>query len=1834
MYKLRKLNMKRVQLLLLALVVALTAGAAVNNSTPDFAFPQKVDKDARKDLNAAIKADDAHAALNALMRVYIANQLINEEETAQQSIELAESVAQKFVDSPLEGMFYALMAKMYYETYESDSWTYNERQMPLEPRPADITEWSGEQYTHVIDSLLCRSVANPSGLSSQPIGDYADIVTADKLTQIFYPTLYDFVCSNAADIAEDLNIDSSKYFQAGLDDARRRGSVAAEVLWQTAMADNKPFDERSKKYKDLYLSLKDCEYSALPLSKYVSSWQLTHPDCIADRKWAVEQIDALLARWPSAPLADMLKSKRQSLMQAQVTLTYDDECMSDRPLRVAIENTNTPSYTIHVFRLSNDKSISTKDLLKMNPVQTIKKNCDLEAPFISFDTIDITLDKQGYYAIVANAGGFENIWVSAVRCVDVMPIIITTDNGAHAAVVNPRSGAPISDAGVSYTVKEDNKPQQKYSLAATDAQGLTDLSSLKAKLPSNWYKGILDITYGGMTNCFENQRINFPQNYEDAKTRVTILTDRAIYHPGDSVHYLLIANDKEKLATGAKWSVKLDNANYEEICKTEVATDEWGRANGAFAIPANGLTGRFAIQANSENGSYGRQYFTVSDYRMPDFELVDIKVDRDVPEKGDVTVTGRAVYYSGMPMSGASITADLQECFWYWRPMPGDIVKTLEGVTGGNGEFSIVFTAADFPSASAYSVGITAVSPSGFTATEQSPTFSLGKQYVINLDVPNVVNGEKPFSPTCQLASYSGDEAKFDVKWTIETIDSVAVLNGNSLTDINLSTIAPARYRLVVEPIDTTLADAASSTFILYNVASGIVPETGDIIWLPTTSVTAPSGSQVELLFGVTDSTFIYSGIATPDGCQISGQWYPKGYHTIKVDAAQCKLMLATAKDFDTYYRNITVSIEPEKPMQIIGETFRDKLVPGDTETWRLRVVDGEGRGLESAMALDMYNRSLDALVPHNFSLSFPRYVSPISIYIRSPFNGRYSQETFSQRLANIKYVSLSMPQFSMWSPHYYTLGLSNSNIKIRGTGMAMAAYAEDEDLLLDEVVVAMPQSASYMSAKKEMVYASVDVSDGVEYEVADETVEVYEGDAASAAQPENIQMRDGDVPLAVWAPQLTTDAEGNVCYTFTVPNANASWRLYATAWTQSLRSANLTRDFVANKPLMVQPNAPRFMRAGDKAEVAIALLNNTDSLASVQAVVEVFDPATGIVIDTQTFDCDIDSMAQSTIFAHIEATSMQAAIGFRVKAFTSRFGDGEQLAIPVLPADASLVETTPFYLNPGDSTFTMTLPAQPDARISLTYCENPAWTIVSALPGLREDKAKYANSAAAVIFSAAIAQGIIHDNLEIASAIAAWQANPADSALVSMLEKNEDLKIAMLNATPWVQAAQSDSERMARLALLFDKKQTSQAIGDAIDVLQKLQRADGGWAWGDWCQQSSPWVTGRVLAMMADLKSYGWLPADKRLDGMIKSALKYWDKEVEGPNVTYAIVRKRFADVPVSTRGQQAITKTVNDILKHWKSYSNPVGKAIAAQALYLNGYQAKSRELMSSVTEFGVWSESQGLRFPSVNALSSYAAILKAYAMIEPGSRQVDGLRQQLIVRKQATDWGTSTVTSDVVAAILSSGSRWTVAAQGADITAGGQTIAISGAIETATGSLRADLSAHAGQTLTVTAPSAGPSYGAVYSQFSQAMADVKASACDDLSIEKTMMVRRGAEWAYVDGPLQVGDRVKVQLTIHARRNLDYVEIIDERPAAFEPADQLPGWLWSQGASFYRENRDAYTALHIVSLAPGTYQLTYEMNVNTAGAYSSGVATIQSQYAPELSAHSAGTAIHVLPQ
>ena len=110
-------------------------------------------------------------------------------------------------------------------------------------------------------------------------------------------------------------------------------------------------------------------------------------------------------------------------------------------------------------------------------------------------------------------------------------------------------------------------------------------------------------------------------------------------------------------------------------------------------------------------------------------------------------------------------------------------------------------------------------------------------------------------------------------------------------------------------------------------------------------------------------------------------------------------------------------------------------------------------------------------------------------------------------------------------------------------------------------------------------------------------------------------------------------------------------------------------------------------------------------------------------------------------------------------------------------------------------------------------------------------------------------------------------------------------------------------------------------------------------------------------------------------------------------------------------------------------------------------------------------------------------------------------------------------------------------------------------------------------------------------------------------------------------------MGDKVQVRTVIKNNKDLDYVTVTDERGACFEPVDQISGYRHQDRLWYYLETKDASTNIFFDDLRKGTHVITYDVFVTAPGQYNVGIATAQCQYAPQISAHSAGRVITIKP-
>jgi len=108
-----------------------------------------------------------------------------------------------------------------------------------------------------------------------------------------------------------------------------------------------------------------------------------------------------------------------------------------------------------------------------------------------------------------------------------------------------------------------------------------------------------------------------------------------------------------------------------------------------------------------------------------------------------------------------------------------------------------------------------------------------------------------------------------------------------------------------------------------------------------------------------------------------------------------------------------------------------------------------------------------------------------------------------------------------------------------------------------------------------------------------------------------------------------------------------------------------------------------------------------------------------------------------------------------------------------------------------------------------------------------------------------------------------------------------------------------------------------------------------------------------------------------------------------------------------------------------------------------------------------------------------------------------------------------------------------------------------------------------------------------------------------------------------------LAVGDEIEVQLSIRARHQAEYVHLRDPRPSGCEPATLTSGYKWDLGLVRYEEIRDSGTNFFMEGLPEGEYTLKHRMRCAMAGTFKAAPATLQSMYAPEFAAYSAGAVL-----
>ena len=1103
--------------------------------------------------------------------------------------------------------------------------------------------------------------------------------------------------------------------------------------------------------------------------------------------------------------------------------------------------------------------------------------------------------------------------------------------------------------------------------------------------------------------------------------------------------------------------------------------------------------------------------------------------------------------------------------------------------------------------------------------------------------------------------------------------------NTESSKDLDLSAIM-ANWSNGVYRIALTTKDKYGEEIIVekeievYDSKSNILSTYKPLYTLKDNYLVAPD-TMLYLTLGATNNAYVLA-IVDIDGIEVFKNWVKVSQlHTIPFEVKEEHRDKITAS-FYTFINNRfytqTINIQipyTNKDLKIELMTFRDKLLPGQQEEWKFKVSGAKGEKVMAELLAGMYDASLDAFAENKWHLPKPRNnrnVAHISIANLYSSNNAYQGNKFNP--ANFSHFVLSFADLK-------GISINNYYGVMSGAVMATAPMmkARSNNLEIEESITIESDNAPIMMD-------NIDNSiDGQSLNTLSEK-NPEPSEAINTADTEDIQVRTNLKETVFFYPEVQIDAEGNYLVAFKMNEALTKWKLMLLAHTKDLDWAYEEQFVITQKDLMVQPNAPRFFRQGDTIHFPAKISNLTTNSINGQATLMLFDAATMQPIDAilgnnnamQNFAINAENNTMLS-WRLIVPEDFTSAITYRVVAKTATMSDGEENALPVVSNRILITESMPLPIRGGKSKkfdFKRMNEVMKGSKtlqnhaFTLEFTQNPAWYAVQALPYLMEYPYECSEQIFSRYYANALATKVANSTPKIKQVFDQW-VNIDTNAIKSNLHKNQELKYALLEETPWVMAAENEASQKRNIGLLFDLNKMSNELTVAKNKLLKNQLSNGAFPWfaGD---KDNWYITQYIVQGMAHLKAMNALPHnDVEMQNAMQNAVAYIDnqlleyyqkyiyvlkqKEREENRLSSIVVHYLYArsfylkEIPLQDDTKEVVAYFAEQAKKYWTKEST-YSKGLIALYAHRTGNTKLAQEIVKSLKQSAINSEEMGMYWKGQASaywyempIETHTLMIELFAEVAQDMEAVEDMKTWLLKNKQTTSWKTTKATAGAVYALLSHGVNLIEENNPIDIKIGGKKLDMNTIKQEAgTGYFKQrwekDNFDNSFANIEVKNNNKVVAWGAAYWQYFEDLDKVTSFEETPLKINKEVFVQKNTATGPMLTPMKdgskvnVGDLIKVRIEIRVDRAMEYVHLKDMRAAGLEPINTISAYKYQGGLGYYENTRDLASNFFISYLPKGTYVFEYELRATYKGNYSNGVTTMQCMYAPEFTSHSKG--------
>lgn len=1575
-------------------------------------------------------------------------------------------------------------------------------------------------------------------------------------------------------------------------------------------------------------------------------------------------------RYPKAETVKALKGVMERIetpaLQVEIPFVYPEE---EAELRVTYKNLT--ALRMEVYRLNltpleveNNRQDEYKRWVKKFGKRTEVQRWQLKPTedFRQTDTvIRWRMPDPGIYLLKTVPEGYaEKVDYTVLHVSPYQCVALTAEKNCDEVVaVDKRTGQPVPGAELvmyeekngTYIVKKTDKAEERGSVRIEVPEGRELLCNVRT--PGNDFMAIGSLSLYRHTVASE----------KEWRRRTSLFTDRSLYRPGQTVRVsgVVYRQRGDSLQVAAN---ETDEAvlvlHGKEWKKTAVRTDEWGTFAAELVLPQQVLPGEALVKAFGTSA-----YIKVEEYKRPTFEVTFTPVEKAYTWGDSLRVEGRALTFAGAPVRNAEVDFRMTRAMrWFWMPGgQGEEIQHGTVRTDAEGRFAVevCLTRPEsemFRKGSyfyyAYTLKAEVTDGAGETQAGQMVlpvgSCSIGLQIE---GLRETMVREKKEEMVFRVQNLNGMPVDTEVTFRVfergeDGKKGKLVYEGKRKAQEAFSPAAvwnlpDGMYRMEASACDEAGREGKTEQdFVWCSLHTGRMPVVATEWFYRDEKGPWSEENAVDLYVGSSeDSVYLFVDVYTEEGrieserMNLSNEVVKLSYPYRKEYGDGVIVNMAFMKKGVWHSRQERlVRPEPEKQLRMKWETFRDRLTPGTEEEWRMQIVDKDGKPVRANVMAVLYDASLDRLYGHSwgFGLYFNRAVP--YVFTGTMWNGQRAgmYVPFAYHYAGSGLRLDEWGDYSrLWKP---TFGDYEETVQIT-----------------EDCVLARP---AFSRNAVEVKYAAPKNAKLTDVVFEEEMVPVGGNGEATAEGPDapiDMPLRTNFAETAFFYPQLRTDSAGVVSMVFTLPDALTTWKWMGFAHTKAMDYGLMTDTVVASKPFMVQPNLPRFVRAGDRAQVAVSLVNLSEEEVKGTVRLQLTDPMTDKVVFSAKKKFRTAKGETGQVYFDFEANGRHEVLVCKVVAEAGAHTDGEQRYLPVLTDKQWVTETVPLQLDGADTLVIKTedlfngqSETAADRRLTVEMTANPDWYVVQALPALGNPASEDAIAWASAYYAQSLAAHLVDLNPRIEEVWKAWEAaGTLDEHTQSPLEKNADLKGLLEEEMPWLAEAMKETEQRRQIVRLFDRNIREQELRTAVEKLKGLQREDGSWSWYRG-MEGNLYVTTQIAELLSRLYALtGKL--EQGVEPMYVRAMNYLKAEVEKE---YEELRKMEKEgkgkaVPCTetvrwlymqalcpdkvSLPEQKKVDWILDRVEEQKVYGI-YEKAMHAIVMQACGRTRKAAELMQSVKEYTVYSKEMGRYFDTPKAAYSWSsyriptqtAALEAIHRLAPDERMEGEMKRWLLKQKQVQAWETPIATADAVYAFLCGGEHRMEEAGQMKATVG-KTV-----WETPQDALGYVCRSWEGKEtkvdrVIVEKTGKGIGWGAVYAQYTEQMDRLKADEGHGLYVDREYR----KEGKPTDGQtvLKPGDKLTVRLTVRADRDMDFVRVKDERAACMEPVEQLSGYCRIGGTGCYRVSRDASTEFFIDRMRKGTYVLEYDVYIDRSGTYRAGMASVQSVYAPEFAAH-----------